>query len=120
MRAKIQAVTRKLPKKLERSMMIEWGIELVEVKERTPVKTGALRDSEHLEGPHWKWNKVTVEIVAGNDSIDYAWPVHEDLSMFHPHGQAKYIESVLFESAPFMASRIAKRVHLTEADLFGS
>jgi hypothetical protein len=54
-------------------------------------------------------------IVAGGPAAPYAIYVHEDLEAIHPVGQAKFIESVLLESRPFMAARIAKRIDLNRA-----
>lgn len=58
---------------------------------------------------------VWTNIVAGGPSAPYAIYVHEDLEAFHKVGQAKYIESVLMESRPFMAARVAKRIDLNKA-----
>ena len=51
----------------------------------------------------------------GGPAAGYAIYVHEDLGAFHPVGDAKFMESVLNESRPFLAKRIAARVDLTEA-----
>jgi hypothetical protein len=41
--------------------------------------------------------------------------VHEDLTALHKIGQAKYLESVIMESRPFMAARVARRMDLNKA-----
>jgi hypothetical protein len=82
------------------------GIELTEMKKRTPVETGALRAS----------GVVTVEFVDGHllivfefggPAAEYAGYVHWDLEAFHRVGQALYVKSVLDESGPYAPQRIA-------------
>ena len=91
-------------------------VELTECKKRTPVDTGALRASEHVEGPTREGRKVSVAIVAGGPAAPYALTVHEDLEANHPRGgQAKYIESTLNESAPYIGERVAKRIEINKA-----
>lgn len=104
-----------LQKQTDRALRQETEIELKEVKRRTPVEFGELRASEHVEGPTRQGNKVWTNIVAGGPSAPYALYVHEDLEAFHKVGQAKYIESVIMESRPFMAARVAKRIDLNKA-----
>lgn len=104
-----------LQKQTDRALYQETNIELKEVKRRTPVEFGELRASEHVEGPTRQGNKVWTKILAGGPSAPYALYVHEDLEAFHEVGQAKYIESVLLESRPHMAARVAKRIDLNKA-----
>ncbi len=99
----------------ERALYQEAQIELTEIKKRTPVDTGALRASERIEGPTREGRRIWVTVLAGGPSAPYAFTVHEDLEAFHRTGQALYISSVLNESAPFMAERIAKRIDLNRA-----
>ena len=51
---------------------------------------------------------MTIEV--GGPAAPYAVVVHEDLEAFHPTGQAKYLESTIMQSAPFMLDRISKRL----------
>lgn len=102
-------------KQVDRALYQETQIELKEVKKRTPVEFGELRASEHVEGPTRQGGSVWTNIVAGGPSAPYAIYVHEDPDAFHEVGQWKYIESVLLESRPFMAARVAKRIDLNKA-----
>lgn len=105
-------------KEIGRAVYQETSVELKEVRKRTPVDKGPLRASEHVEGPLRTGANdriIYALIVAGGPSAPYAIYVHEDLEALHPVGQAKYIESVLMESRPFMAARIAKRIDLNRA-----
>lgn len=117
--AKLRRFAAKFPNEVGRALYIETEIELKEVKRRTPVDTGELRASEHVVGPIIKRSSkgpvIYCMIVAGGPATPYAVYVHEDLDAFHKVGQAKFIESVLLESRPYMAMRVAKRIELNRA-----
>lgn len=103
------------PDEFARALYQEAQIELKEIKLRTPVDTGALRASEAIEGPVREGRRIYVTVVAGGPAAPYAFTVHEDLEAFHPHGEAKFIERPLQESAPYLADRIVKRIDLNRA-----
>jgi hypothetical protein len=88
----------------------EAEIEMTEAKRRTPVDTGALRASGHVKPARRNGRDITVELDFGGPSAPYAVFVHEDMEAFHRVGQAKFLESVLVESAPHMAARVAQRM----------
>lgn len=117
-----------------KALRAEGEIEMTEAKRRVPVDTGALRASGHVEGPSGGTRSlatfdagtkkgtfgagsgasdVSVRLVFGGPAADYAVPVHENMEAFHPTGQAKYLESVLLESAPHLAQRVAARIKRT-------
>ena len=83
-------------------------IEMTEMKKRTPVDTGALQASGHVDPPEWKSGTLTIVLGFGGAAIEYAVYVHEDLEAFHKIGQAKFVESVLLESEPFFESRVGE------------
>jgi hypothetical protein len=87
----------------------EAEIEMTEAKRRTPVKTGALRASGAVRRLSRVSRDLAVVLGFGGPAVQYALRVHEDVEMFHRVGQAKYLESVLLESAPYIAARVAKR-----------
>ena len=103
------------PDEFARALYQEAQIELKEIKQRTPVLTGALRASEHVTEPQRQGRRIWVEVLAGGPSAPYAFWVHEDLEAIHPHGEAKFIERPLAESAPYLSGRIAKRIDLNRA-----
>lgn len=110
-RKKIQALSRAMPDITSGALLKEAEIEATESKRRTPVDLGNLRASIHVEGPEIdSKGNVSAAIVAGGPSAPYALIVHEDLDAYHKVGQAKFIESTLKESAPFLPARIASRV----------
>ena len=127
MRNRLKAFQAKFPQEVKRALRIECEIEATEAKKRTPVWTGKtgpgypipglLRDSVHVEGPFQEGPRIWALVVAGGAAGAYAIPQHENLEWFHTIGQAKYIESVIFESRPFMASRVAARLELSKVVL---
>lgn len=93
-----------------RALREEAEIEMTEAKQRTPVDTGALRASGRVEGPEIRGEEVSVTFQFGDAAAPYALYVHENMDAFHKVGQAKFLESTLIESQPYLAARIAKRI----------
>lgn len=100
--------------------------EMTEAKRRAPVwnparpvphghTPGSLRASGQVHPPERNGRQVSVTLSFGNELVDYAVYVHEDLEAFHAMGQAKFLESTLNESAPFIADRVAALLHLEKA-----
>ena len=83
---------------------------LTEMKQRTPVKDGALRSSLHVTGPRPTAAGQEVGWAAGGPSAPYAAVQHEDTTLRHTTGQAKFIESVVFEQSTAMVSEIAATI----------
>lgn len=110
--ARLRVVASRMPNTVMQALYQEAQIELTESKRRVPVDTGTLKSSAHVIGPDHVGNKFIVTLAYGGAAEDYAVIVHEDLEAFHPVGQAKYLESVLLESAPYIAGRLARRVDL--------
>lgn len=107
-------VSREFPGRVERALRRQAEIELLESKRRVPVDTGALRASGQVVGPEKQGRKFNVDITYGGQAESYALIVHEDLDAFHRVGQAKYLSSVLDESAPHMAERLAADINIEE------
>lgn len=107
---RLQRLAQRVPQQVGAAMRAEAEIEMTEAKQRTPVDTGALRASGHVEGPNFRGRDIEVIYGFGGPSVNYAIRVHEDLEVYHRTGQAKYLESVLLESEPYMAGRIADRI----------
>ncbi len=121
MQRKLRIFGRKYPDEVGRALYLETEIEATEVKRRTPVWNpdnpvptghvpGSLRASIHVIGPIRIGDRVYTLIAAGGTAAPYALYVHEDLEAFHRTGEAKYIESVILEAAPYLLGRVAKRV----------
>jgi len=123
MRVKVKGVADEAPTKIVRALFIEGNIEMTEMKKRTPVDVnyaggripphpGQLRASGTVHQPQREGNKYFVILSFGGAAQDYAVWVHEIIDNFHPVGQAKFAESVLNESQPYMAERLAARLKL--------
>lgn len=93
------------------ALVEEAEIEMTEAKRRTPVRTGALRDSGKVrlkQQGSSKW-EFEVQLAFGGPTAPYAVYVHENPWATHPVGQWKFLESTLVESAPYLAARVARR-----------
>lgn len=113
--ARLARLAVEAPKELARALYEEALVETKESMRRTPVDTGALRGSHVTERPVIDQGEISVAIRVGGPAAPYAVIVHEDLEADHPVGQAKFLESTILESAPFMGKRIADRFDLNRA-----
>jgi hypothetical protein len=99
-----------------RALMAEIDeIETPECRARTPVDTGNLVNTVKTFGPEFRGNQVLAGTTAGGPEAPYAPIVHEDLDAHHRVGQAKFIESVYRESAPYLPARVAARMDMARA-----
>lgn len=121
MKEKLRDFARKFPDSVARALYLEGQIEMTEAKRRTPVWNparkvpkghvpGSLRASGFVHEPKREGRRISVELSFGGPSVDYAVYVHEDPDAHHATGQWKFLESVLNESAPYMAARLAVRL----------
>jgi hypothetical protein len=114
MKQKLSSVARNYPDRVGKALYMEMGVELNEVIKRTPKESGDLRSTEKRIGPSQQGKSITVLIVAGGPEAPYALIVHEDLEAFHAIGQAKYLESVIMESRPYIGARVARRLNIAD------
>jgi hypothetical protein len=122
MERKLLNFARLFPKTVARAMEEDAEVDVDEAKDRAPVYTGppgpskpipyVLQDSIHAEPAEIRGNLISVEIVAGGEAGAYAIPQHEDMTLHHTIGQAKYIESVILESQSKKAGRVAARIDI--------
>lgn len=124
--AKIRAIAKKFPDRVASAQYAEAQIEMTEAKRRTPVSPvpapkgvvpGTLRASGMVHEPERRGRSIKTTLSfggPGSGAEDYAVIQHENLDFEHTTGQAKYLESVLNESAPYMAQRLARRLKLGE------
>lgn len=104
---RLREIAREMPEVAQRALRIEAEIEMGKAKERTPVRTGALRASGRVED---LWPQLGVRWAFGGPAINYAIYVHENVHVYHRVGQAKFLESVLEEAAPDLPDRVAARM----------
>lgn len=114
----LKKIASKFPDKVAAAIYAEAQIEVTEMKRRCPVDItedaphpGNLRNSIHAEPTERRGNTVLVVIATGAQA-PYDIYVHENPDAIHPVGEWKFMESVINESRPHMAARIARRVHL--------
>lgn len=121
--ATIKKVAAKFPDRVAAAIYQEAQIEMTESKRRCPVSPtpapkgvvpGTLRASGRVEEPTRRSNTIEVVMAYGGAAIDYAVVQHENPDYIHTTGQWKYLESVLNESRPFMAARIARRIDINK------
>ena len=120
----LRALSREMPSEVAAALYKEAQIEMTEAKKRTPVDTGALRNSGRVEKPKVTEGEISVRMAFGGlsggagtggqgvfrDTSHYAIHVHENLDAFHKVGQAKYLESVLNESGKYLPARVGNRI----------
>lgn len=110
--AKITAALATIKTQAAEALYQEAEIEMTESKKRCPVDVGTLRDSGHVQDPAEDANSISVTMGYGGAAEAYAIVQHESLEFHHKVGEAKFLESVLRESAPYLVERIAKRMKL--------
>lgn len=111
---RLLAVADKVPNAAGAALYAEAEIEMKEAKRRTPVATGALRASGYVDQPNISRGDINVILGFGGAARAYAIEVHENLEAWHRVGQAKYLESVLWESEPHMLKRVARRLNIED------
>ena len=111
-RARLARLAQRFPTEVGRATFEEALIETGEAVRRTPVDKGPLHKSAKTHEPEIRGSSISVRITFGSVAVGYAVIQHEDLTLFHKVGQAKYLESVLNESRPFLGGRIGRRFEL--------
>lgn len=81
-------------------------------QELAPVDTGAMRASGFVNLPRVEGNEITVTMGYGGASKDYVVIQHEDLTLNHEVGEAKFLEKPVLEAAPTLLRDIAADVDL--------
>lgn len=127
MKKKILGVAKQFPDKVAAALYQEAQVEMTESKRRCPVAVpswylaqgygryrgipGSLRASGRVAEPERGVGRIiSVTLSYGGYSAPYAIYVHEIEDNYHPIGQWKYLESVINESRPYMAARVARRL----------
>ena len=105
--ARIALIRESAPQAISAAVRREAETEMTEAKKRTPVLTGALRASGKVWPVVQTGPEFAVAMTFGDAASSYALYVHENTEAFHHVGQAKFLESVLLESARYMTQRIA-------------
>lgn len=81
-----------------------------EAAARAPKDTGALRASAHVQLPERRGDEIVVEFGMGGPAAPYAVVQHEDLSLQHSQGEAKFLEKTLLERKDDITKLVAERI----------
>ena len=86
---------------------------MLDAKARTPVDTGAMRDSGYVTAPEVNSNRqVSIEAGFGGPSQEYVVRQHEDTSLNHPNGgEAKFFENALDANHGLIMATIKEHVN---------
>mgnify|MGYP000935691953 CR=1 FL=1 len=95
---------------MKRALTTEAEKVMAIAKRLTPVDTGALRASGHVQRPVVDKNKIEVTLGFGGSAASYAIFVHERTELRHTVGQAKFLEQPVNEAARGLADRLAQEL----------
>lgn len=77
---------------------------------QVPVDTGVLKSTAFVNPPETIGTQTFVTIGYGGAAKDYAVVQHEDLTLFHDDGNAKFLELPFLAHAKDLGARLAARV----------
>jgi len=108
MAEKLGALAARAPQALGGALYREGQAIMTEALPITPILTGALRRSGHVDEPEITESGAFVTLGFGGDAAPYAVYVHENLTARHmPPTQAKFLEIPLNDAVDGMADRLA-------------
>lgn len=107
MAAGLSGLPAKMLKTGAAALFLQGNLTMTAAKRDTPVDTGALRGSGHVDAPQMSADSATVQLGFGGPSAPYAVYVHENLSARHPSGKAKFLEGAMQVRAAKFASEMA-------------
>ncbi len=102
----------RVPQQVAAALYAETQVLATESRRRTPVLTGALRQSHMVSRPVVQGRDISCQIRVGGAAAPYAIFVHENLAAFHKVGRAKFLESAILEARSTFAARVASRINL--------
>lgn len=110
----VKKISRVTPKRIGAALKRVLNVEKREVVARTPKDSGKLASTVRVTDPFTDGDRIGCEMLAGDETTDYALIVHEDLEAYHDTGQAKFMESVLNEVGPHMNQRVARELRIED------
>lgn len=110
-KAALRALGEQGPKSIGGALWREANRIMNNAKAITPVETGVLRKSGHVQLPNISRSGADVVMGFGGAANAYAIHVHENLNAKHKAPtQAKFLERPLMDAANSMAGRIASEL----------
>lgn len=98
------------PTALASAMVVEQEKVMAQAKGLTPVDKGPLRASGTVLPPEVSGTTITVASGFGGAAKDYALTQHEDLTLNHTVGQAKFLEGPFNSRKPMMIRNLTMGV----------
>lgn len=81
--------------------------EVANAEGNVPIQTGALRDSQFIEGPLTGSGRSAMRIGYG---VEYSLLVHEQPQSARRSGRSKWLESVIAEKAPDLGDILREKI----------
>jgi len=78
--------------------------------EEAPVDQGVLKNNGFVFPPNITGDTVEVTLGYGGEAAEYAVKQHEDMTLSHTHGKAKFLEDPATRRQAGLAQRIADEV----------
>lgn len=97
-------------KSLSAGLFTEGERIMAKSKRLTPVDTGTLRSTGHVQKPVVEEGRIEVTLGFGGPAAPYAIYVHEMIENHHEVGQAKFLEQPVNEAARGFTERLAAEV----------
>ena len=95
---------------LKSALVTEAEKVMARAKRFTPVDTGALRASGHVQPPVATPGRIEITLGFGGPAARYAVYAHEIEDYYHEFGQAKFLEQPVNEAAAGLTSRLTREV----------
>jgi hypothetical protein len=112
LKGKVKAMAAKAPQAVAATTYKFANDVMRESKKMVPVDTGALMNTGKVSLPEIEERKVSVTLGYGDESVDYALAVHENLSptvnWTRPNSGPKYLETPFKAMQGELPGRIAK------------
>lgn len=99
------------PEAMQAAMVDEMDTIIEDAKRRAPVDTGTMRASGVTLPPSKRGSQIVVEGGFGGAASDYVIVQHEDTSLRHTHGEAKFLEKPVLERADKLPLHLAVRIN---------
>lgn len=110
--ANLQKYTREIRERIAAAFVVEANRILAIAKSRTPVRSGALRDSGRVSGVSITPDEISIAISFGDEVVHWAISVHERTQVRHISGRSKFLESVILEEMNNVLQNIANAIRL--------
>ena len=109
-RARLAALVASVPTVVAAALYQEAELVMTTSKDQVPVDTGTLKNSGFVNDPDVNGGEIAVVLGYGGAASAYALKQHEDLTLRHDDGNAKFLERPVLAAGKGLAARLAARV----------